>query len=231
MKIYCPNCALHISTDEETIGSKGQCPKCGYKFVISQYHRHPPHAEDLGTAPTIRIAREEEFDLDHGRGRERWVGSKSFVATMGGGLAISITVLIIFWMSRHEATPPWARFPAGAHHASSYGALALLFTAMWMELLGRIRRIEHLHSALPFILGMTAMILLGANFLAATAVGGFSGHTGMALAALSMVAAALALSLHLEERPEVERSALLVLIALGMGAVFVLAHLGIPSGR
>ena len=230
MQIYCPNCALQITVDEGLMGSRGQCPRCGYKFVIDQEHRHPPDADDLGTAPTIKIIKDEGFDFDLG-GQEggRWADSNSFVAAMAGLLLLMVAALVVWWMSGFETAPSWTRLLAGWHHPFGHGAMALLVTAMSMEAVGRLRRFEHLHTALPFVLVMSVLALFGANLSGACALGGLNAHMAMSLVATAIATTALALSFHLGDRAETDRSMLLIIIALAIGALIVVAYLGLVT--
>ena len=227
MQIYCPNCALQIAVDEGLIGSRGQCPRCSYKFVIDQDHRHPPDADDLGTAPTIKIVKDNGFDFDlGGQGGGGWADSNSFVAAMVGLLLLIIAIVVVCWMSLFETTPSWTRLPAGWHLPFGHGALALLVTAVSMEALGRIPRFQHLQRALPFVLMMSLLSLFGANLSGACALGGLTGHLAMSLVATVIATIGLALSFHLGDRPENDRSMLLIIIALAIGALLVATHMG-----
>ncbi|MFT5190179.1 MAG: hypothetical protein ACI957_003212 [Verrucomicrobiales bacterium] len=232
MQIYCPNCALQITVDEGLIGSKGQCPRCSYKFVIDQEHRHPPDADDLGTAPTIKIVNEDGFDFNLGGSRGGpWSDSNSFVASMAGLLLLVTACVAVGWMSRFETTPNWTRLPASWHQPFAYGALAMLVTSMSMEVFGRIRRFEHLLTSLPFVLSMTMLALFMVNLSGACALGGLNAHLGMSITATLISTAALAFSFHLGARPEMDRSMLLIIIALAIGALLVAAYLGMPRQR
>lgn len=226
MQIFCPNCALQISIEEGVLGSKGQCPRCSHKFIVSAAHRHPPDGDDLGTAPTIKIVKDEGFDFDLGPGRTRWVGSESFVLAVIGMVLLMVAAAVALWSSTVASRPVWLGLPASWHGPFGYGAMAILIAALGMEILGRNRRFEYLQGALPILLGMAILGLFGAQVTGACAPPGSGGHVAMALFASLMATVALVLASHLQERPERDRTMILVIIALGIGALLVAAHLG-----
>ena len=225
MQIYCPNCALQITIDEGLIGSKGQCPKCSYKFVIDQEHRHPPDADDLGTAPTIKIEREDGFDFDLGASRTRWVDSNSFVVAMVGLLLLGIGFGTNAWTASFDSQPGWATFFASFHELFVHGALALVCTAFLMETFSRISRFTYLQESMPFILSMGVLAVFGSTLSGAFTMTGFNAHVWMSLVAAVLVTGALGLSFHLSERDENDRTSLLIAIALSVGSVVIVAYL------
>ncbi|MGY8689259.1 MAG: hypothetical protein ACKVHP_16185, partial [Verrucomicrobiales bacterium] len=69
------------------------------------------------------------------------------------------------------------------------------------------------------------------NLSGACALGGLNAHLGMSITATLISTAALAFSFHLGARPEMDRSMLLIIIALAIGALLVAAYLGMPRQR
>ena len=207
------------------MGSRGQCPKCSYKFVVDQVHRHPPDADDLGTAPTIKIEREDGFDFDLGSARTRWVDSNSFVVAMVGLLFLGIGVGVNAWTASFESQPGWAAFFVSFHAVFGHGAIALACTAFVMEGFGRVRRFAYLQESIPFVLSMGLLAAFGATLSGAFTMAGFSAHVWMALVAALLVTGALGLSFHLAESDEPDRNSLLVVIALSVGALVIVAYL------
>lgn len=226
LQIFCPNCALEIAIEEDLMGDKGQCPRCGHKFIIGLEHRHPPSHDDLGTAPTIKIIKDEGFDFDLGDGEEPWVGSTSFGYAVVAGILLLLATVASIAFGQMDGRPAWMAFPAGLHVPFGYGSVALLAAAFAMEALGRRDRFEHLHESLPFVLLVAVIGLFGANVAGACAVTGRGAHTVMALVSGLVAGAALCLVGHLEKRPEADRSMVLVLVAMAIGAVMMAAHLG-----
>ncbi|MDA7613562.1 hypothetical protein N8586_00365 [Verrucomicrobiales bacterium] len=213
------------------MGSKGQCPRCGYKFVIDHQHRHPPDADDLGTAPTIKIEREDSFDFDLGTPRIRWVDSNSFVVAMVGLLLLGIGIGATAWTASFESQPGWAIFPASFHRFLGHGALALVCTAFLMEALSRVSRFAYLQESMPFILSMGALSVFGSTLSGAFTMTGFNPLVWMSVVAAILVTGALGLSFHVAELDDRDRSNLLITIALSVGALIVVAYLAgaIPS--
>lgn len=212
--------------EEGLMGSKGQCPSCGHKFVLRVEHQQPPQTDDLGTAPTIQIIRDEPFDFDLGENGPRWAGSNSYLAALAGALLFLIVAAVTFWAGRLESVPAWMQWPASLHAPFGHGALALLIAALGMEALGRLERFEHVRAALPFLLMMTVVVLFGADISGACTGASFGAHTAMAQVATAMGILALVLALHAGERPESDRTLLLVVITLGVGALLLTAYWG-----
>lgn len=207
------------------MGSKGQCPKCSYKFVIDLEHRHPPDADDLGTAPTIKIEREDGFDFGLSAPRTRWVDSNSFVFAMVGLFLLGIGFGTTAWTASFESQPGWAAFLASFHGFFGHGALALVCTAFLMEVFSRIGRFAYLQESMTFVLSAATLAVFGATTSGAFTMAGFTAHAWMSLAAAVLVTGALGLGFHLAERDEEDRASLLVAIALSMGALVIVAYL------
>ena len=224
MQIYCPNCALQITIDEGLIGSKGQCPKCSYKFVIDQEHRHPPDADDLGTAPTIKIERGDDFDL--GTSASRWVDSHSFVAMMAGVLLLVVSVLFYVGVAQFEVQPRWAKYPSALHQPFVHGALALFVAALVLLTMSRRERFAYLAESVPCLLAIALLAVFGANVSGAFAMVDSRAHAMGGILAAVLATSALATSFHRSEGEESDSSTLLICIALAIGAVIGVAYLG-----
>ena len=229
MQIYCPNCALEISVDEGLLGNKGQCPKCSHKFIVSLDNRHPPEADDLGTAPTIKIIKDETFDFDLGGGRKPWMGADSFWSGIVCLVFFVVSSVVLGWASLLETKPEWMHFPAGFHDPFVHGGLALLLAAAILEVVGRTDRFEFLQVSAPFLLGLAVLALFVANLLGACHFVGWGAQAGMSLFAFAMTSLALVLGLVANERPEGDRTMFLIVMVLGIGALLLVVHLGMSS--
>lgn len=226
MEIYCPNCALEISLDEGLFGSKGQCPRCSYKFVIEPDHRHPPDADDLGTAPTIKIVTDDDGGTGLGGPRKRWSDSWSCVATLAVSLLWVIAVMVTWAAGAWFADAGWTSVFRAIVPVTAYGAVSLLVCALLMEVLGRLDRFAWLHRSLPFVVTVAVIYGFAACVAAGVGLGGFCSRVSVLLGGLGLAGIGLSLSFHFLENPEKDRLPLFAVKALGAGALALGAMLG-----
>ncbi len=227
--IFCPNCALRILIGEELMGRKGQCPGCGYKFVIEASHRKPPDVDDLGTDPTIKIVSDEAFDdgfdFDLGGERRPWLNTVPGVVALVCGILWILAGLWVAGCAGVEAKPAWMTFAAHFHRPFVHGAIALLAAGALMELLGRTRRFEPVVPAIPLVLGLAVFTTWAGTTFGACGGEGFGAWAVLSLVGLAGGGLSLTLSLTMTERLDQDRTALLVAIVFGLGALLTVGHL------